>query len=360
MLCLRSISLFQFKNYSGAGFEFPGRIIGICGENGVGKTNLLDAIYSLCFTKSYFNRSDSLNVQHNRSGFRVEGDFDRNGQDLKVVSVLRENGKKEFSCDGRSYDRLAAHIGLLPAVIIAPDDVQIITGGSEDRRRYLDTLFSQLDTVYLQELIAYNKVLQQRNGYLKSLPDRRAADHSLIDIYDQQLVRHGAMVHKMRAVFLENLIPAVGLFYQKIAGKAEGVQIFYESQINQADYATILAQNREKDLVTQRTGVGIHKDDLGFLLGDRIFRNEASQGQRKSLLFALKLAEFQVLKLTKGFEPILLLDDVFEKLDESRIANLLTWVSIENEGQVFITDTHAERFTSHVDGLGIKYQLIRI
>lgn len=360
ILRLRSISLFQFKNYSGARFEFPGRIIGICGENGVGKTNLVDAIYSLCFTKSYFNRSDSLNVQHDRAGFRVEGDFERNGQQVKIVSVLRETGKKEFSADGRNYDRLAEHIGLLPAVIIAPDDVQIITGASEDRRRYLDTLFSQMDPLYLQELIAYNKVLQQRNGYLKSIEDRRLANHALIDTYDQQLVTHGSLVHKMRAVFLENLIPAVASFYQKIAGKAEDVRIIYESQLKQTDYYSLLAQSRDKDLITQRTGVGVHKDDLVFQLSERVFRTQASQGQRKSLLFALKLAEFQALRLTKGFEPILLLDDVFEKLDESRIANLLAWVCVENEGQIFITDTHADRFRNHIDQLGIKYQLIRI
>ncbi len=360
ILRLRSISLFQFKNYSGARFEFPGRVIGICGQNGVGKTNLVDAIYSLCFTKSYFNRSDSLNVQHNRSGFRVEGDFERNGQQMRVVSVIRETGKKEFSADGRNYERLAEHIGLLPAVIIAPDDVQIITGTSEDRRRYIDTLFSQLDPVYLRELIAYNKVLQQRNGYLKSLEDRRRANHALIDTYDQQLVAHGSLVHRMRTVFMENLVPAVGTFYEKIAGKAEGIGVMYESQLGQGDYAGLLAQNREKDIITQRTGVGVHKDDLVFQLGDRVFRTVASQGQRKSLLFALKLAEFQALRLTKGFEPILLLDDVFEKLDETRISNLLAWVCVENEGQIFITDTHAERFTKNVTELGIKYQLIQI
>jgi DNA replication and repair protein RecF len=357
---LRSISLFQFKNYSSASFHFTERIIGICGQNGIGKTNLLDAIYSLCFTKSYFNRSDAQNVQHDKQGFRLEGNFDKNGQVLNVVSILRETGKKEFLADGQLYERLAQHIGLLPAVIIVPDDVLLISGGSEERRRFLDTLFSQLDHDYLQQLISYNRVLQQRNAYLKSLDPRKSANHELLDAFDRQLVHHGDDVFQKRRMYCSALTPLVNGFYERIAGKQEGVSLLYESQLLNKDMLSLLKESREKDIILQRTTAGIHKDDLVFSITTRPFKAEASQGQRKSLLFALKLAEFETLKMNKGFAPILLLDDLFEKLDEERIQNLLQWVCRDNGGQIFVTDTHAGRFTENINRLGIKYQLADI
>jgi DNA replication and repair protein RecF len=284
----------------------------------------------------------------------------KNSQPVNVTSVLRENGKKEFQVDGQGYDRYAQHIGLLPAVIIVPDDVQIITGGSEERRRFLDTLFSQLDPLYLQELISYNKVLQQRNGYLKSLEDRRQVNHQLLDAYDQQLAKHGLNIFEKRKLFLAELLPLVHRFYTRIAGTGEQPGLVYESQLSVEPYAAALAKSRERDILSLRTNTGPHKDDLVFSLLDRAFKSEGSQGQRKSLLFALKLAEFETLKLHKGFAPILLLDDVFEKLDATRIQNLLTWVCLNNQGQIFITDTHPERFRENVNILGIKYQLLDI
>ncbi|RYG35085.1 MAG: DNA replication and repair protein RecF [Chitinophagaceae bacterium] len=360
MLTLRSISVFQYKNYSNARFEFHERVIGICGPNGTGKTNLVDAIYNLCFTKSYFNRSDSQNVQHQKTGFRIDGNFERLGQPMQVVSVLRETGKKEFSADGRLYDRLADHIGLLPAVIIAPDDAQLITGGSEERRRYMDTLFSQLDQEYLRALILYNRVMQQRNAYLKSLEDRRLTDETLLNTYDSQLAAQGQVVFLKRQEYLGELLPLALQFYQLIAGSMESVDVRYESMLLDSDTEMLLLRSREKDILAQRTTAGIHRDDLQLLLADRPFKPEASQGQRKSLLFALKLAEFDMLKKHKGFSPLLLLDDVFEKLDENRVRNLLSWVCKDNPGQIFITDTHPARFIENINALGIKYQLVEV
>jgi DNA replication and repair protein RecF len=360
ILTLRSISVFQYKNYSDARFDFSERVIGICGPNGIGKTNLLDAVYNLCFTKSYFNRSDSQNVQHQKNGFRIDGSFSRNGQQLQVVSVLRETGKKEFSADGSTYDRLADHIGLLPAVIIVPDDALLITGGSEERRRFMDTIFSQLDPEYLRSLMFYNRVMQQRNAYLKSLEDRRLVNDTLLNTYDQQLALHGQIVFGKRRAYLQELLPLTLRLYAMIAGTDEPIGMIYESQLNDSEMPAILHQNREKDIISQRTTGGIHRDDLSFQLAGRTFKPEASQGQRKSLLFALKLAEFDMLKNHKGFAPILLLDDVFEKLDETRVQNLLRWVCKDNPGQIFITDTHPSRFIENINRLGIKYQLVEV
>ncbi len=358
MLKVDSISLVQFKNYNQASFTFNDRIIGIAGKNGVGKTNLLDALYYCCFTKSYFARSDGQNVLKGAGGFRIEAHFTLQGEPLKVVCILRETGKKEFLVNDEPYEKLAHHIGKLPCVIIAPDDIQIITGGSEERRRFLDVLLSQLDATYLQQLIDYNRVLQQRNSFLKSLAERRLHDTHLLDVYDEQLSRYGQYVFDKRKDFLQTFIPAVQNFYRQIAGTTEELNLIYESQLLNYSFADLFFRFREKDMLLQRTTGGIHKDDLDIQLQGNSFKQIASQGQRKSLLFALKLAEFEALKTSKGFAPLLLLDDVFEKLDEQRMHNLLSQVCVENEGQLFITDTHEERIHKHFSNLVNSFQII--
>ncbi|HEY4209654.1 MAG TPA: DNA replication and repair protein RecF [Puia sp.] len=366
MLFLSEISLVQFKNYKQASFRFTQRIVGICGSNGVGKTNLLDAIYYLCFTKSYFTRQDQLNVYKPAAapsaaaGFRIEGQFEKEGQPLKVVCILRENGKKELLSNNEPCERFSQHIGRLPCVIIAPDDVQIVAGGSEERRRFLDALLSQLDPEYLQRLIEYNRVLQQRNGYLKSLTNNRIQDKSLLDVYDTQLAGPGMYVYEKRRAFLQDLLPLVERFYTGIAGIEEPLSFTYDSMLLNSPFAQLLRASREKDLYLQRTNAGIHKDDIDILYGGQPFKSIASQGQRKSLLFALKLAEYEMLKQYKGFPPILLLDDVFEKLDAHRMHNLLDRVCLGDHGQIFITDTHGERIRHELDKLKIPSQIIDI
>ena len=358
LLFLKDISLIQFKNYPQARFPFTERIVGICGSNGVGKTNLLDAIYYLCFTKSYFTRADQQNVQKGASGFRIEGHFEKEGQPAQVVCILRENGKKEFQADGETYEKFSAHIGRFPAVIIAPDDVQIITGGSEERRRFLDALLSQLDAGYLQHLIEYNRVLQQRNSFLKSLTDNKIHDKSLLDVYDGQLTRPGIYIFGKRKDFLQDFLPRVEQSYAQIAGAGEPLAFSYDSQLLQTSFRDLLHRNREKDLYLQRTNGGIHKDDIEISFSGQPFKTIASQGQRKSLLFALKLVEFQTLKEQLGFPPLLLLDDIFEKLDERRMHNLLDKVCLHEKGQIFITDTHAGRIRQELDKLSIPCQII--
>jgi len=359
MLRLHSISLTQFKNYNTRSFQFDERIVGICGNNGVGKTNLLDAIHYLCFTKSYFTR-DVLNIQNGQQGFRVDGEFDLTDKKEKAVCILRETGKKEFSINDNGYEKFSEHIGRYPCVIIAPDDIHIITEGSEERRRFLDALLSQINKAYLQHLINYTKILAQRNSLLKSFYETGHKDLSLLDVLDQQLIKPGEYIFEKRKQFLVSFLPAVKTLYSEIAKQEEETELHYSSELNQCSFTELLHLNRQRDMAAQRTTGGIHKDDLVFNLSGQLFKNIASQGQRKSLLFALKIAEMDVLRENKGFAPLLLLDDVFEKLDEERIANLLRRVCIENDGQVFITDTNEERLSQHLKDLSINLQLITL
>jgi DNA replication and repair protein RecF len=359
LLQLHSISLTQFKNYSHRSFRFNERIVGICGNNGVGKTNLLDAIHYLCFTKSYFTR-DALSVQNGQQGFRIDGHLELSDKKEKAICILRETGKKEFLVNDAGYEKFSEHIGRYPCVIIAPDDIQIITDGSEERRRFLDALLSQIDKDYLQHLINYNKILLQRNSLLKNFYETGNKDLSLLDVLDEQLLKPGNYIFEKRKQFLISFLPTVKKLYSEIAKQEEETELHYQSELNQCSFTELLHLNRQRDMIAQRTTGGIHRDDLVFNLTGQLFKNIASQGQRKSLLFALKLAEMDVLKENKGFAPLLLLDDVFEKLDEDRIASLLYRVCVENKGQVFITDTNEERLSQHLDILSINYQLIQL
>lgn len=333
-------------------------MVGITGRNGTGKTNLLDAVYFLCFTKSYFQRSDAQLVYNGAQGMRVAGEFTKQGQLYQISGIIRENGKKEFQVNGSPCEKMADHIGNFPAVMIAPDDVQIITEGSEERRRFVDALFSQLDHQYLLQLMQYNRLLQQRNSLLKQMAESRQRQFDLLDVLDHQLSAPAEYVFEKRKAYLDQLIGLVSARYYNIAGEQYDLQLRYESPLLASGIRQILAANRERDLMAQRTQLGIHRDDISISLGDKPFRQTASQGQRKSLLFSLKLAEFAMLKSDKGFPPILLLDDVFEKLDENRMHNLLMEVCVQNEGQVLVTDTHPQRIKDSFTVLGLPYQAV--
>lgn len=360
MLQLQHITLYQFKNYRSSSFDFSERIVGIWGKNGVGKTNLLDAIHYLCFTKSYFIRQDNQNVEHGSEGFRLESRLNLNDKTEKTVCILRETGKKEFSVNDTQYDKFSKHIGRYPCVVIAPDDAELITGDSKERRTFIDALLSQVDEEYLRQLIIYKKVLDQRNSLLKGFAETGKTDVALLEVLDDQLAKAGTYIFEKRKSFMISFLPVVKRLYQDISRQPEDVTLFYESELLQATMAELLKINRQKDSYAQRTTSGIHRDDLDMQLGGQPFKNIASQGQRKSLLFALKLAEMEILKKEKGFAPLLLLDDVFEKLDEERVSNLLNKVCMENDGQVFITDTNGERLSSHLEQLKVKYQLISL
>ena len=301
-----------------------------------------------------------MNVQFGADGFRIETRMDLNDTQQNIVCINRGQGKKELSLNNIPYERFSQHIGRFPCVMIAPDDIELITGGSEERRKFIDTVLSQLDNEYLQQLIVYGKILQQRNSLLKRFAEQAQTDWPLLEVIDDQLVASGNIIFQKRKAFTAEMIPLVQAFYRSIAGNDETVTMYYESQLHETDFYTLLNNMRQKDFILQRSNGGVHKDDLLLQLNGNVFKTTASQGQRKSLLFALKMAEFEILKINKGFAPLLLLDDVFEKLDNSRMNNLLNRVCNENNGQVFITDTHAERLKAAFDNIGVKFQLIEL
>ncbi len=354
---LSKIILTQFKNYPFTSFHFNERVTGICGLNGKGKTNLLDAIYYLCFTKSYFSRNDAQNICFGMEGFRLEGIMD----ETVIVCIFRGTGKKEFLINDTPYSRYSEHIGKYPAVMIAPDDIELVTGGSEERRRYLDTLLSQTDTLYLQHLITYNKILVQRNSLLKRFAESGTVDITLLEVIDNQMILPASYIFSQRKKLLEEAIGQAQMFYARIAdNEDEKIALVFESQLIDTPLDILLKKNRQKDMLLQRTSAGIHKDDISIRLNGQPFKAIASQGQRKSLLFALKLTEFEILKKSKGFAPLLLLDDVFEKLDDRRMHNLLHWVCNDNSGQVFITDTHKKRLEETFKALEVSFQIISL
>lgn len=360
-MLFNEIILTGFKNYASRSFQFEKRVVGICGLNGKGKTNLLDALNYLCFTRSYFSRSDQINVLFGGEGFRLQGELKNGTGNTKTITcIYRGNSKKEVLLNDVPYERFSQHIGKFPSVFIAPDDIALITGSSEERRKFLDTLICQLDDEYLQNLIAYNKLLAQRNALLKYEAQRGRRDDVLLHSIDEQLVASGNFIHEKRKKLCRQIIPLIQKFYDFISAKAESIDLRYESQLNEMPFDELLKQSHEKDHFTQRTNAGIHKDDLGFSLHNNTFKQVASQGQRKSLLFACKLAEFELLKQEKGFTPVLLLDDVFEKLDEKRVQNLLQFIIGQNSGQVFITDTDAERLQTAISDFSHDLQIIQL
>ena len=272
---------------------------------------------------------------------------------------MRENGKKELSVDQEPITPFSSHIGKFPVVFIAPDDVILITGGSEERRKFIDTLLCQLDHDYMLQLIRYNKVLQDRNRYLKNAAGS-IVDPILLDSFDEQLVQSGIILLKKRKAFLEGFIQAVVDSFGYIAAEKEQPELMYIPSTSVEEYASAMQKARQKDILLQRTFVGVHRDDIEILMDEMPFKQAASQGQKKSLLFALKLAAFNSLKLHFGFEPILLLDDIFEKLDQERLKRLLDWVCVRNNGQVILTDTHHERVNDALTDISLPFQLINL
>lgn len=342
---LKSLSAYNFKNFEEVNITLNPGIICFTGLNGEGKTNLLDAIHYLSFCKSFLVSSDLLNIRFNESYFAVQGTFLSNDNKEDVIyCAVKPGERKVFKKNQKEYTKLADHIGNYPLVIISPLDSNLITEGSEERRRFLDSIISQYNREYLEKLIQYNKVLAQRNALLKQFTENGNFNYAVLEIWDAQLGTLGDYIFNERKEFLEKFIPVFHQYFDIISNKKEEVGIYYISQLNQElKMEDLLSSAINKDRAAQYTTVGIHKDDLDFLIKDFALKKHASQGQQKSFLIALKLAQFEFLKQKKSEAPLLLLDDIFDKLDDNRIARLIELVSKEDFGQVFITDTQKER-----------------
>lgn len=352
---LKEITLTNFKNYTLQKIQFSDSVNCIVGNNGMGKTNLLDAIYYLCMTKSHFGLNDRNILKKKEAFFRLEGWFTRNGKNEKIVAKVIPGKKKDIERNAVPYNKMSEHIGFLPIVIIAPDDTALAREGSEMRRRFIDNTLSQQDADYLKNLIVYNKVLRQRNATLKQFTETGQFDFSLINTYNQQLIPPGNIIHEKRKRFESVFFPVFEHIYKKISGDKEQVSCSYASPLLEKDFESILNDNIEKDRIMQRTTSGVHKDDLIFKINNLSLKNFASQGQLKSYIFALKLAQYSFLRTQKKVDPILLLDDLFDKLDEHRVLQLLHLLLDEEYGQVFISDTDIKRLPEMMERLDVQY-----
>ncbi len=357
---LQRLSILNFKNYEEASLEFSPTVNAFSGNNGAGKTNLLDAIHYLSLCKSYFNPIDTQQIRQNADFFMVQGVFNLLGKDETIACSLKKHQKKQFKRNKKEYQRLADHIGLFPLVMISPYDVSIVMDGSEERRKFMDNAISQTDRHYLDELIQYNKCLTNRNALLRQIASSSKYDPQLLEVYDEQLVNSGTVIYNKRRDFMKEFTEIFNRHYNFLSAKAEQVNLVYDSPLHQDSLANLLQKNIEKDRILERTTMGIHKDELVFSIHGMPLKKFGSQGQQKSFLIALKLAQYTYLKQIKEFEPLLLLDDIFDKLDEHRTRKLMQKVSDHDFGQIFITDTSAERVQSIFDEIGEQVAIFEV
>lgn len=339
---LETLQLINFKNYAEAKVNFSSKINVLVGKNGSGKTNLLDAIYYLALTKSAVSATDAFCIRHGQIHFFLKGSF-RRGQDLMEVTAAFQTGMRKIFKEGvNEYQKLSDHIGKYPVVLIAPDDADIVKEGSEARRKFFDSIISQIDREYLEELIQYQQALRQRNGLLRMFGETSTYDPLALEVFDDLLARLGTFLHKRRNAFVSDFKSVFERYYHLLVEDEEAA-VLYNSELTNADYLAGLRNSRQRDLALQRTCFGIHRDDYLFTLGPGDLKRLGSQGQQKSFIIALKLAQFEILRRHMGFRPLLLLDDVFDKLDDFRIEKLLGLIKNDDLGQLFITDARPDR-----------------
>lgn len=360
ILHLSNLSLFNFKNYESSTLAFCPSINCFLGDNGSGKTNLLDAIYHLSIGKSAFNSVDSQNIKHQEDFYIIQGDFELESQTQSIICSARIGQKKILKINKMQYEKLSEHVGKFPLVLIAPNDTEIIHDGSEFRRSFFDGFMSQLDQHYLQSLIRYNHFLQQRNSLLKQFAEKNYFDKDLLESYDSPILKFGFQIGQERKKFIEIYEPVFQKHYQNLSDFHEEVELVYESQFLDEHYEKKYRGALQKDMILQRTTQGIHKDDFSFTIKKYPIKKFGSQGQQKSYLIALKLAQFEIIKLNKGISPILLLDDIFDKLDEKRMSKLIEMVAKGNFGQIFITDARPERTYQIFEKMDIEVNFFQI
>uniref|UniRef100_UPI0040480736 DNA replication/repair protein RecF n=1 Tax=Polaribacter sp. TaxID=1920175 RepID=UPI0040480736 len=357
---LQKLSLVNFKNIESQSFDFQSKINCFVGDNGIGKTTVLDAIYYLSFAKSYFNPIALQNIRHGEDFFMIEGTYALQDREEKILCSMKRGQKKILKRNDKVYEKFSEHIGQLPLVIISPADSDLIVEGSETRRKFIDGVISQQDKSYLQSLIQYNKVLSQRNALLKYFAANRTFDALNLKIYDEQLIRYGTEIFQKRVAFLQDFTPIFNEKYKLISQQKEQVQLKYVSQLHEQSLEGLFASSLERDRSLQYTSVGIHKDDLSFEIEGYPIKKFGSQGQQKSYLIALKLAQFEFIKKLGHITPILLLDDIFDKLDEHRVTQIVNLVNGDEFGQLFITDTHADRTEAVVKKTQQAYEIFKL
>lgn len=355
-MILKKISILNYKNIEQAEVGFSPKINCFFGNNGMGKTNLLDAIYYLSFTKSHVNTPDSQIVKNGCDLCVLQGTYDYSGREEALFCAIRPGQKKQFKRNQKEYDKLSEHIGLLPIVMISPADVELIRGGSDERRRFLDMILSQQDKQYLHALIQYNKALYQRNVLLKN----QSTDLALFEVLEVQMERYARHVYESRKQLVNDLVPTFNDYYTNICNLAEVVGLSYSSHLENGDLQDMLGKNRERDRILTYTSCGIHKDELEMLLNGSLIRRVGSQGQNKTYLIALKLAQFAFLKEKGSTTPILLLDDLFDKLDANRVEQIIQLVNSNQFGQIFITDTNRKYLDDILTRTGNDYSLFKV
>ncbi|WP_455128424.1 DNA replication/repair protein RecF [Prevotella veroralis] len=356
---LNKLSIINYKNIEAATLDLSAKLNCFIGHNGEGKTNLLDAVYYLSFCRSAFNPKDSEVMRHDADYFVLEGDYTTDGGDKEQVYCGMKRGtKKHFKRNKKEYKRLSMHIGQVPLIFVSPADATLIDGGSEERRRLMDVVISQYDTPYIEDLNRYNKALQQRNKLLKQ---EEEPDSTLMELLEMQMAEYGEAIYKKRAAFVEELTPVFQRIYQTICENREQVSLEYVSHCQRGSLLDVIRRDRAKDRIMGYSLHGIHKDDLVMKLGDYPIRREGSQGQNKTYVLALKLAQFDFLRRTSGNNtPLLLLDDIFDKLDSSRVEQIVRLVSGDDFGQIFITDTNRDHLDKILQGSSFSYKIFSV
>lgn len=359
-MILKSITLTNYKSFSAKTVDFDPKINCFIGPNGIGKSNVLDAIYHLSFGKSYFNPISSQNIKHGEDFFAIKGSYKNESKEEVVIINFKKNDKKVIKRNNKKYEKFSDHIGFIPLVIISPSDRNLIAEGSDIRRKFIDSVISQSDKKYLENLINYNKILTQRNSLLKLIFKNKNFDKQTIQVYDSQLESIGEKIHMKRKMFLNHFIPVFKDKYKSISNNNEDVDIRYKTDLEFDKLSVLLQENIEKDMFLQYTSKGVHKDDLVFNINDYSVKKFGSQGQQKSLLIALKLAQFDFLKSQNKNNPILLLDDIFDKLDKNRVKQIINLVSADDFGQIFISDTDEERTIESIKEINNSNKIFKL